>query len=79
MALSAGRIALASFAAAAAATVTAGAIEGWLGTRGIGARLLLVGASLCVAGFVYVALGSFLRVEELRPLLGWLSRWRKRS
>ena len=78
LAISGARIALASIAAAAAATVTAGAIEGGIGMRGVAARLFLVGASLAVAAVVYLALGSFLRVEELRPLLGWLSRWRKR-
>lgn len=77
--VSGGRITLASIAAASAATVTAGAIEGAIGMRGVGSRILLVGASLAVAGVVYLALGSFLRVQELRPLFGWLSRWRKRS
>jgi putative peptidoglycan lipid II flippase len=78
LALAAGRIALASIAAAVAATVTAGAIEGAVGMRGIGARLFLVAASMGVASVVYLALGSFLRVEELRPVLGWLARIRKR-
>ena len=76
---SGGRIALASVAAAAAATVTAGAIEGSMGMRGLGARILMVGIPLGVASVVYLALGSFLRVEELRPLFAWLSRWRKRT
>jgi len=75
---SGGRIMLASIAAASAATVTAGAIEGAIGMRGVVPRLLMVGASLVVGGAVYLGLGSFLGIQELRPLFGWLSRWRKR-
>lgn len=76
---SGGRITLASVAAASAATVTAGAIEGAFGMRGVMPRLLMVGTSLAVGGAVYLGLGSFLRIQELRPLFGWLSRWRKRT
>lgn len=78
LALSGAQITLTSIAAAAAATVTAGAIEGGVGLKSVGARLLLVGAAFGVGLFVFVTLGSFLRVSELRSALNWLSRWRKR-
>ena len=78
LALSAAQITLASIAAAMAATVTAGAVEGAINVRPVGARLLVVGAASGVGVLVFLALGSFLRVSELRPFFNWLSRWRKR-
>ncbi|HKQ19788.1 MAG TPA: murein biosynthesis integral membrane protein MurJ, partial [Candidatus Eisenbacteria bacterium] len=76
--LSGAQITLASIVAATAATVTAGAVEGAINVRPVGSRLLVVGAASGVGVLVFLALGSFLRISELRPLFNWLSRWRKR-
>jgi putative peptidoglycan lipid II flippase len=68
------RILLAAAAAAVAAGWVAGAVESAVGLRSVAERALVVGLALAAAGVVYVGMCTFLRVEELKPLLGWTAR-----
>jgi putative peptidoglycan lipid II flippase len=68
------RILLAAAAAALAAGWVAGALESAVGLRSVAERTLVVGLALAAAGVVYVGMCTFLRVEELKPLLGWTAR-----
>ena len=68
------RILLAAAAAAIAAGWVAGALESAVGLRSVAERMLVVGLALAAAGVVYVGMCTFLRVEELKPLLGWTRR-----
>jgi len=79
LALSGARILLASVAAAFAAAAVARGIESLVGLRSLGERMLVVGLALGAAGIVYLGMCAFLRVEELKPLLGWVSRMRARG
>jgi putative peptidoglycan lipid II flippase len=77
--LSAARILTASAVSAVTAALAARAVEGAVGLRGVGERMLVVCAGFGVAGVVYLALCSLLRVEEARPVLDWLARRGQRS
>jgi putative peptidoglycan lipid II flippase len=80
MASSGVRILLAAAGSAAVAAVVARALETAVGLRSVLERGLVVGAALAAAGAVYLGLCVLLRVEELKPLLGWATRLtRKRS
>lgn len=68
------RILLASVGAAVAAVAVADTLELAIGARGALQRTLVVGLAFGAAGIVYVGLCAFLRVEELKPLLGWARR-----
>jgi putative peptidoglycan lipid II flippase len=68
------RILLAAAAAAVAAGLVAGALESAVGLRSVAERALVVGLAFAAAGVVYVGMCTFLRVEELKPLLGWTAR-----
>jgi putative peptidoglycan lipid II flippase len=74
LALSGARILAASATAAIAAMGVASGVESAVGLRSVGERALVVGLALAAAGVVYVGMCSFLRVEELKPLLGWAAR-----
>lgn len=74
MAASGIRILLAAAGSAAAAAGVARAMESAVGLRSVFERTLVVGVALAVAGAVYLGLCVFLRVEELKPLLGWAAR-----
>ncbi|HEV8129540.1 MAG TPA: murein biosynthesis integral membrane protein MurJ [Candidatus Eisenbacteria bacterium] len=68
------RMLLAASVAAAAAAGVARVVESVVGLRSTPERALVVGLALAVAGVVYVGMCTFLRIEELKPLLGWTSR-----
>jgi len=68
------RILVAALAAALAAAGVARAVESAVGLRSVPERALVVGLALAAAGVVYVGMCTFLRVEELKPLLGWTAR-----
>jgi putative peptidoglycan lipid II flippase len=68
------RILAAAVGSAAAAAATARGLETLVGLHGVVARLLVVGAALAVAAAVYVGLCLLLRVQELKPLLGFATR-----
>jgi putative peptidoglycan lipid II flippase len=68
------RILIASAVAAAAAGGVARAVEGATGPGGVGVRALVVGLALGAAALVYLGMCLLLRVQELKPLLGWAAR-----
>ncbi|MGE5177624.1 MAG: murein biosynthesis integral membrane protein MurJ [Bacteroidota bacterium] len=68
------KILAAAAGCAAAAAGVARVVEGVVGLRNVVDRALVVGASLAAASVVYVVLCQFLRVQELKPLLGWVAR-----
>jgi len=68
------RILAAAVGSAAAAAATSRGVESLVGLHGVVARLLVVGAALTVAAAVYVGLCLLLRVQELKPLLGFATR-----
>ncbi|HET7498660.1 MAG TPA: murein biosynthesis integral membrane protein MurJ [Candidatus Eisenbacteria bacterium] len=68
------RILAAAVGSAAAAAATARGLERLVGLHGVAARVIVVGGALAVATGIYVGLCLLLRVEELKPLLGFASR-----
>jgi putative peptidoglycan lipid II flippase len=74
VASSAARILVASGAAAAAAAGVARGVESAVGMESLGERMLVLSLALAAAVAVYVAGCLLLRVEELKPLAGWLAR-----
>jgi len=74
LASSAARILLAAVGSAAAAAGVARGLEAGIGLERAPERALVVGAALLVAGGVYLGLCALLRVEELKPMLGWATR-----
>jgi putative peptidoglycan lipid II flippase len=74
MAASGIRILLAASGSAIAAAAVAHAMESAVGLRSVFERTLVVGVALAVAAAVYLGLCLLLRVEELKPLLGWAAR-----
>ena len=63
--------------AAVAAAAVARGVESAVGLATLGERLLVVSLALAAAGAVYVAACLLLRVEELKPVAGWLTRLRR--
>ena len=73
------RILIAAAAAALAAAAVSRAVESAVGLRSVGERMLGVGAALAVAAAVYIGVCLLLRVEELKPLAGWMERLASRT
>ena len=74
-----GRITIAAAAAAACARVAAGAVTHAVGARSVPERTLIVAAGFAVAVVVYLGLCTLLRVQELKPVLGWLTGRKRRG
>ncbi|HEX7077089.1 MAG TPA: murein biosynthesis integral membrane protein MurJ [Candidatus Eisenbacteria bacterium] len=75
----AARILVAAVAAAAVARVAAEGVARAIGARSVPERVLIVGAGFVAATAVYVFLCTLLRVQELKPILGWLTGRRGRG
>lgn len=73
------RIAVAAAASAICARVAAAAVAHAVGTGTVPERTLIVAAGIAVAIAVYIALCSVLRVQELKPVLGWLTGRKRRA
>jgi putative peptidoglycan lipid II flippase len=70
------RILAASAVAAAVAAGVARAVKSAVGLDHVAGRILVVGLALAAASLVYLGMCLLLRVQELKPLLGWVARWR---
>ncbi|MGE5174842.1 MAG: murein biosynthesis integral membrane protein MurJ [Hyphomicrobiales bacterium] len=74
-----GRILVAAVASAIVARLAAEGVTHLIGARSVPERALIVGAGFVAAVIVYVGLCTALQVQELKPILGWLTGRRRRA